>query len=394
MIWIETIVYAGFMIAVDFGSELRVAREKTNALWLGLREEQLTLPFLPIVNPILWEAGHVAWFQEYWVLRRLHGRTALMESCDRLYDSAAVEHRTRWSLPLPDRQGTRDYMQRTLDDVLDVAERVPAQPYFFLLSLFHEDMHGEAMMYTRQTVGLPEPEIAPERLIAAMPGPDIRFPGGEVTVGSGRNEPFIFDNEKWAHAVTLAGFRISNAPVSNAEMLEFVEAGSYEDARHWTHEGWSWRLEADAHHPLYWRRRALHEWELRRFDRWLPLPLSDPVVHVNAYEAEAFCGWAGRRLPSEIEWEAAARPAGGKPGFALPNVGLVWEWTTSRFLPYEAFSADPYKEYSEPWFATPHRVLRGGSWATPARMMRPSFRNFYQPHRRDIYAGFRTASTV
>jgi iron(II)-dependent oxidoreductase len=380
------------MVPGNLGRELRAAREKTNALWLGLREEQLALPFLAIVNPILWEVGHVAWFQEYWVLRHLHGRTSLMEACDQLYDSAAVEHRARWSLPLPNRQATRDYMQHTLDKVVDLAERTSGNRYFFLLSLFHEDMHGEAMMYTRQTVALPAPEIAPERLATLTPGPDIRFPGGEVVIGSHQSEPFLFDNEKWAHAVSLAGFEISSTPVTNAQMLAFVDAGGYEDSRHWTAEGWRWRLAADAHHPVYWRRRALREWELRRFDCWLPLPPGDPVTHVNAHEADAFCQWAGRRLPSEVEWEAAARPADGQLGFALPNVGLVWEWTASRFLPYDGFSADPYKEYSEPWFATPHRVLRGGSWATPARLMRPSFRNFYQPHRRDIYAGFRTVA--
>jgi iron(II)-dependent oxidoreductase len=131
----------------------------------------------------------------------------------------------------------------------------------------------------------------------------------------------------------------------------------------------------------------MHDWEVREFDCWNSMSPDTPVIHVNAFEAEAWCRWAGRRLPSEFEWEAAARREGG-----LPNVGLVWEWTSSRFLPYSGFSADPYKDYSQPWFATPHRVLRGGSWATPSRLMRPAFRNFFQPHRRDIYAGFRTCS--
>lgn len=376
--------------AANLRRDFHAARAKTHALWQDLSDDQLVLPFLPIVNPVLWEVGHVAWFQEYWVLRHGHGRVPVLPECDRLYDSAKVDHHTRWGLPLPDRQGTRDYMQKTLDQVLENIDTA-ADPYFLNLTLFHEDMHAEAMIYTRQTVGLPAPEIAPERRASMIAPETIGVAAGEVMIGSQRDESFVFDNEKWSHPVALARFDISGAPVTNREFLEFVEAGGYQARSHWSGDGWSWRIDASAHHPVYWRRKALRDWESRVFDRWRPLEPGAPVVHVNAYEAEAFCHWAGRRLPTEFEWEAAARSRGNGP-FALPNTGLVWEWTSSRFLPYEGFSADPYKEYSEPWFATPHRVLRGGSAVTPSRLMRPGFRNFYQPHRRDIYAGFRTAS--
>jgi len=374
-------------------NDLSNARARTNALWAGLNDEQLVLPFLPIVNPVLWEAGHVAWFQEYWILRHYGGRTPILDRCDELYDSAKVAHPTRWSLSLPERRKTSDYMSETFERVLSSVES-ESDPYFYLLALFHEDMHGEAMTYTRQTVGLPAPELPPERpmILPVTNVGDVQVQEGEVTIGASPGERFLFDNEKWAHLVRVSDFAIASVPTTNQEFLAFVEAGSYEDPRFWTEEGWVWRAESKAHHPAYWRRKSLRDWEVRIFDRWQPLESEAPVVHVNAYEAEAYCRWVGRRLPTEFEWEAAARRDVADGAFALPNVGAVWEWTATRFLPYPGFSADPYVEYSQPWFATPHRVLRGGSWVTPSRLMRPSFRNFYQPHRRDIYAGFRTCS--
>jgi len=370
--------------------DLIATRARTSALWESLRDEQLVLPYLRIVNPILWEAGHVAWFQEYWILRHLLGGETSLPRCDALYNSATVEHQRRWGLPLPDRSGTRSYLERTLDRVLENAGR-ECDPYFFFLALFHEDMHAEAMTYTRQTVGLPPPAIAAEReiTIRVVEREQILIGDGEVLIGAPAGEAFLFDNEKPAHPVWLSSFSIDTAPVTNRRYAEFIECGGYAERGHWTDAGWSWRTEERAEAPRYWRRSEAGDWEMRMFDRWQPVAPEAPVVHVNAHEAEAFCHWAGRRLPTEFEWEAAARSERG-----LPNAGLVWEWTSSRFLPYAGFSAGPYKEYSEPWFATPHRVLRGGSWMTPSRLMRPGFRNFYEPHRRDIYAGFRTVRSA
>lgn len=376
------------MIPAALRDDLSASRARTNSLWEGLSERQLILPYLRIVNPILWEVGHVAWFQEYWILRHHGRRDSIVPRCDALYDSATVEHRTRWSLPLPDREGTRAYLDRTLDSVLESTEQ-ESDPYFFFLALFHEDMHAEAMTYTRQTVALAAPPVVPERALTIAGGDteELRHGDREVVIGASPQEPFCFDNEKWAHPVHVRGFAIDSAPVTNRQFAAFVESRGYAKPIHWSDEGWSWRMEANAHQPLYWRRNALGDWEVRLFDHWVPLDPDAPLVHVSAYEAEAWCHWAGRRLPTEVEWEAAARSESG-----LPNVGLVWEWTSSRFLPYSGFSTDPYKEYSEPWFATQHRVLRGGSWMTPSRLMRPAFRNFFEPHRRDIYAGFRTCA--
>jgi iron(II)-dependent oxidoreductase len=245
----------------------------------------------------------------------------------------------------------------------------------------------------------------------------------------------VFDNEKWAHPVTIRPFDIARAAVTQEQFAAFVDDDGYRRQEFWDAEGWRWRWREanDARHPVYWRRAPGSGWERRDFDRWVPLEPHRPVLHVCWYEADAYCRWAGRRLPSEAEWEAAAttQPAPDGRGLSshktrfpwgddLPSpahatldslalgcrdvgalplgdsafgccqmIGNVWEWTQSDFLPYPGFVSDPYKEYSAPWFGT-HRVLRGGCWATRSRLIRATWRNFYRPDRRDVLAGFRT----
>jgi iron(II)-dependent oxidoreductase len=417
--------------------DLLDARRRTLDLLDGLDDGQLMGPRLAIVNPLRWEAGHVAWFQEHWVLRHLAGEPALREDGDRLWDSAKVAHDTRWDLPLPSPEETRGYMREVLARVLDRLERTEASAasaYFHRLATFHEDMHGEAFNYTRQTLAYPAPAFlrsAPDPA-GALPG-DVDVPGGRFTLGAERGrEPFVFDNEKWAHEVEVASFRIARAPVTNAELAELVESGGYSRRELWSEDGWAWRTAVAADAPLYWRESDGGGFEVRRFDRFVPLASleNQPAIHVNAFEAEAWCRFRGRRLPTEPEWEMAACgpsdgsgkrrfPWGDEPASpgranldaarggcidvaALPAsdsvhgcrqmIGNVWEWTATRFAPYPGFEVDPYKEYSEPWFASPHRVLRGGCWATRARLLRNTWRNFYEPHRRDVLAGFRTCA--
>ncbi len=232
-------------------------------------------------------------------------------------------------------------------------------------------MHAEAFHYTRQTLGYPAPGLPENPCPAGQPG-DEPYPGGVFRLGARPGEGFAFDNEKWAHAVVLAPFRMARSPVTYRDFLGFVEAGGYRRREWWSQAGWAWK---DRDAPLYWK-----DGKVRRFDRWIDLPLDEPVRHVNWHEANAYCRFAGRRLPTEAEWACAApEPAG------------VWEWTASPFLPYPGFVRDPYKEYSEPWFGT-HKVLRGASFATPPSVRYPGFRNFYTPDRADIFAGFRTCA--
>lgn len=378
----------------DLAADVADARRRTLALAGLLSDAQLVFPRLAIVNPPLWELGHVAWFQEKWVLRHAAGKAPLRADGDALYDSAAIPHDTRWELALPDRAGTTAYLREVEARVLALLARGEADPYFVRLSVFHEDMHFEAMAFTRQTLGFGAPE--PGDLVAqparlgpggrAAPGSgdlgeDVPIAGGAMLLGARRDEPFVFDNEKWAHPARVAPFRISRAPVSQARFAAFVEDGGYRREELWSEAGWRWRGAVAADGPLYWERRR-GEWTRRWFDRWVPIEPQRPMLHVCWYEAEAWCRWAGRRLPAEAEWEAAAD--------AL-TWGDVWEWTASDFLPYPGFEPDPYREYSQPWFGT-HKVLRGGSFATPRRLLRKTFRNFYTPDRRDPWAGFRTCA--
>ncbi|ACG72896.1 protein of unknown function DUF323 [Anaeromyxobacter sp. K] len=365
---------------------VRDARARTLGLAASLPADGLLGPRLAIVNPPLWELGHVAWFQERWVLRHAAGRPPLRAGADALYDSTAIPHDVRWDLPLPSLEETIGYLGEVEAGVLALLERGEADPYFVRLSVFHEDMHWEAMAFSRQTLGWPAPPGLPAAAAGAGPEGDAALPGGTFRLGAAAGDGFVFDNEKWAHPVELRPFRIARAPVTEARFAEFVDDGGYRRRALWSAAGWRWREAEGAEHPAYWE-RAADGWTRREFDRRVPLEADRPVANVCAHEADAFCRWAGRRLPTEAEWEAAAAAEGAPLGAAH----RVWEWTASDFLPYPGFVADPYREYSQPWFGT-HRVLRGGSFATPARLLRPTFRNFYTPDRRDPWAGFRTCA--
>lgn len=427
--------------AAELAHALMDARSRTLALVADLSDAQLMGPRLRIVNPLLWEIGHVTWFQEKWVLRR-DNTPSIRGDADALYDSMAIPHDIRWDLPLPSRAETLAYMQRVLDRILERLKAIPPdqdEAYFYQLALFHEDMHDEAFTYTRQTLGYPRPSFAavPEEAQTGegpLPG-DAEIQGGTFLLGGTLDLPFVFDNEKWAHPVEIQPFRIARAPVTNGEFASFVEDRGYFRSELWSEEGWRWREQVGAEHPVYWQRVAGGGWTRRCYDAILPLGEHEPIIHVNWYEAEAYCRWAGRRLPAEAEWEVAASatpapsgralarhkriyPWGDQPPSpsranldgqaggcidvgALPGsdspfgcrqmIGNVWEWTGTTFGPYPGFIADPYKEYSQPWFGT-HKVLRGGCWVTRSRMIRNTWRNFYTPDRRDVLAGFRTCA--
>jgi EgtB-related family protein len=331
---------------------LEEARSLTRRAFALIDAARLEVPCLPIVNPPRWELGHVAWFHELWVHRRGDfDEPSMLPGADRLYDSSRVAHDTRWQLELPGIDATWRYLDEVHARTLALLAGGPLDDeaaYFVQLGIFHHDMHNEAFCYTWRTLGYPEVLAAPRGDPAA--GKDLEIPAGPVTLGSRKETGFVFDNEKWAHEVEVPAFSIASRAVTNGEYLRFVEAGGPA--------------------PRHWKAGAAPD-------------ASQPVMHVSWHDAQAYCRWAGRRLPSEAEWQKAS---------PLLEPSFLWEWTESRFAPYPGFSPDPYADYSQPWFADEHRVLRGGSFATPARLRPAKFRNFYQPHRSDVLCGFRTCA--
>lgn len=380
---------------------LRDSRRRSWACVEDLSDAQWRMPYQPGVNPVAWELAHLAWFAEFWILRGptrvgadgfVHAeRPPRFTVADALGDSARLAHADRWQAALPSRRQLADLLAAQLDACIDArpAGDDDAALYFHRLALFHEDMHGEAFVWMRAALAWPAPAgLALPRLTMDEP---LHFDAALVRTGwpTGRHG-FAFDNEQPGREQVLAPFEIDAQAVTAGQFLRFVEAGGYDDAAHWPGEAGAWRAASPHHHPARWRAvstGAGRQWQTRWFDRWLPLDPDQPVVHVNAFEAEAYGRWAGRRLPSAAEWEHAAN-AGG-PRFAWG--GSVWEWTSDPFEPHPGFVPGPYKDYSAPWFGD-HRELRGGSFATHARLHDTRYRNFFMPHRADVFAGFRTAS--
>ncbi len=423
--------------AHDLATEALDSVETVLALTADLDPRQQIGPMIPIVNPALWEVGHVGWFFEKWTLRNLYEAQSMVPSSDTLYDSAAIAHDTRWRLSFPSWAETRAFARQVAREAaarLGQDEPDALEQYFIQLATLHTDMHAEAFAYTRQTLGFSEPTVpsaaAPPSAQLDFEPHDIAIAGGAFTLGAGEGElPFVFDNEKWAHRVHVEPFAIAATAVSNGEFVRFVESGGYLERSFWTDEGWWWKQAVGAEHPVYWSRESDGRWLLRRYDAWVPLDPHAAIIHVNWHEANAYCAWAERRLPTEAEWELAAGggedgapkrrypwgdepptrdranldfrgrgtvdvrafPAGDTPLGCRQMLGNVWEWTSTEFGPYPGFVADPYKEYSEPWFSG-HKVLRGGAWSTRTRLIRNTWRNFYTPDRRDVMCGFRTCT--
>ncbi len=388
--------------AAELSAALVASRRDTLATFLvyetAFKDSELSVPMRADLNPPVWELGHIGWFQEFWVARnpqRDHGCLAvpfaprgagIRPEADELYDSSRVAHDTRWSLRLPSAASTRADLAAQLEATLGLlpdGARDEDSLYFFKLALLHEDMHHEAALYMAQALGLPveDPRWQPAAVIPASTL--LSFDAGTHRLGS--DGGFAFDNELGPHEVGVAAFDIDSRVVLWEDFLPFVEARGYQETRWWSEGGLRWLSARRPEAPRYLRRDG-GRWFESRWGRWRPLDLRLPACHLSAHEAEAWCLWAGRRLPTEAEWERAAteRPEAF-------NWGEVWEWTASVFAPYPGFSAHPYRDYSVPWFGR-RTVLRGGSFGAQPRMHHPRYRNFFPAERNDIFAGFRSCA--
>lgn len=422
-------------------AELLAARERTRLLTDSVADDELTAQHSRLMSPLVWDLAHIGNQEELWLLRNVGGRDPMHPEIDPLYDAFEHPRAERPTLPVLPPAEARGYAHEVRGRVLDLLDGVQlsgrpllAAGFAFGLIAQHEQQHDETMLITHQlrtgaaVLTAPAPGPAPAGRLPA----EVVIPAGPFTMGTD-TEPWALDNERPAHQVELPGFAIDTTPVSNAAYQRFIEDGGYQEPRWWSPAGWTHRMAAGLTAPLFWSRTD-GQWLRRRFGQLEPVPADEPVLHVTWYEADAYARWAGRRLPTEAEWEKAARhdpvsgrsrrfpwgdqapgpqhanlgqrhlqpaPVGSYPEGASPYgvrqlIGDVWEWTASDFTPYPGFKAWPYREYSEVFFAPPgepaeYKVLRGGSFAVAPVACRGTFRNWDYPIRRQIFAGFRTA---
>lgn len=388
---------------------LRESRARTLALFAAYEAAlgpALAVPRAPELNPPLWELGHIGWFADWWIARhpqRARGLAAEPDAprlparqsargvdADALYDSSRVPHDTRWQLPLPDAQATRADLAASLDQTLALLQDAADDDtglYLFRLALLHEDMHAEAAVYMAQRLGFDPCDAITHTTAAALtPAPSSRpnvlaVPATRITLGHS-GPGFAFDNELGVQTVDVPALCIDTHAVTWAQFLPFVESGSYAQHRFWSEAGWAWRLAHAAQAPRHLRQRSDGHWECERWGQWQALDQHAAACHLTLFEAQAWCAWADRRLPTEAEWVAASQHS----GFVW---GQVWEWSASPFAPFPGFTPHPYRDYSQPWFDG-RPVLKGASPATHPRLRHPQYRNYFTPERNDIFAGFRS----
>ena len=346
----------------------------------------------PLMSPLIWDFAHIGHFEELWLLRELGGEPPVSAEHDDVYDAFAHERDERGELPILPPAAARAFVADVRHRVLALLETRPLdggaplldRGFVFGLVLQHELQHVETMAQTLQLGGLPGP--APGGPPEVEGAGDTFVEGGPFVLGTDE-EAWAYDNERPAHELQVPGFRIDRALVTNAEYAAFIAAGGYRDRAAWSDEGWAWRETELAEAPLFWQHDG-DQFLRRGFDRVEPAPPREPVQHVSWYEADAYARWATARLPTEPEWEKAARIAGAE----LEHLtGAVWQWTSSHFTAFPGFRAFPYAEYSKVFFGQDYRVLRGGSWVTDPIVARHTFRNWDYPQRRQIFAGIRCA---
>ncbi len=391
----------------ELAAALRDSRARTLSLVNDLTPAQWSPPKQIGINPIAWELAHIAWFAEFWLLRGPHHRDSQgyaqalhpprFAGPDALFDSARLAHAQRWVQAMPSRAELARMLSGQINACIAAlppgadqraadSQNSQDRLYFHRLALFHEDMHGEAFCWMRAALGYPAPDgVAVPLVPASVP---LAVGGADTCIGYSHMDPgFAFDNERPALLLSLRNFEIDSAPLSAGDFARFVEAGGYDAAQYWPSDAGVWRAQSVCAHPQHWRRGPDGDWQMRWFDQWVALDPGAAAMHLNAFEAEAYCLWAGRRLPTAGEWEYAAQTQA-----AFQWGHSVWEWTSDAFAPYPGFEPGPYREYSQPWFGS-HRELRGGAFASHTRMHNPRYRNFFQPHRTDVFAGFRTVAS-
>ena len=419
--------------------ELGRTRERSAVLTGSVDDEDLVKQHSPLMSPLVWDLAHVGSQEELWLVRDVGGAEAIRPDIDDLYDAFKHARCDRPELPLLGPGEAREYVATVRDKVFDLLERTPMEgrrlvdrAFAFGMIVQHEQQHDETMLATHQLrKGAPvlEDVPPPEAADAGSLPPEVLVRAGRFVMGTS-TEPWALDNERPAHEVHVGDFFIDTTPVTNGDYERFIADGGYDRPELWSEEGWAYRRKANLAAPRFWERDG-QRWTRRRFGHVEPVRADEPVVHVSFHEAQAYANWIGKRLPTEQEWEKAARydqrsgrslrypwgdgdpgpehanlgqrhlrpaprgayPQGAAPCGARQLIGDVWEWTSSDFLPYPGFSAFPYREYSEVFFGPDYKVLRGGSFGTDAAACRGTFRNWDYPVRRQIFAGFRCART-
>lgn len=416
-------------------TELERTRARTALLTDAVDDVDLMRQHSTIMSPLVWDLAHIGNQEELWLVRDVGGREPVRQDIDELYDAFKHPRRERPSLPLLPPDEARRYVATVRTKVLDLLDqvrfegrRLVADGFAFGMIVQHEQQHDETMLATHQLRAGPAVLTAPPPPPAVVPvSGEVLVPAGEFTMGTS-TDPWALDNERPAHQVYVPSFVIDAAPVTNGLYQAFMADGGYDEPRWWSEAGWAYRQSAGLSAPMHWRRDG-DGWSCLRFGRPAPLPADEPVVHVCFYEAQAYAAWAGKRLPTEAEWEKAARwdpvsgrsrrypwgdaeptgehanlgqrhlaparvgayPAGASPLGVHQLIGDVWEWTSTTFHGYPGFVAYPYREYSEVFFGDGYRVLRGGSFGTDPAACRGTFRNWDLPIRRQIFSGFRCA---
>ena len=421
--------------------ELATSRDRSLALLDPLDEHDLTRQVSPLMSPLVWDLAHIGNYEELWLLREVAGVAPLRPEIDRLYDAFEHPRAERPTLPILGPADTRAYLAGVRSHVLDVLDHTAfdGRPlvqdgFVFGMVVQHEHMHAETILATLQLRGGNRTLPLDAPLPAGRPIPahdDVLVAGGESVQGTA-TDPWSLDNERPAHGICLPSFRIDRVPVTNAMYAGFLEAGGYSDPRLWTDRGWEHLQSSGRRAPMTWKPDGAGGWTCARFGETVTLDPEAPVEHICWYEADSYARWAGRRLPTEAEWEKAcgwdpvagrlrrfpwgdedptpahanlgqratrpapvgAYPAGASAYGVEQMIGDVWEWTASGFEPYPGTRAFPYREYSEVFYGGDFRVLRGGSWATHPTAVRTTFRNWDLPVRRQIFSGFRTARGV